>query len=61
MNLLLLYDTCYYSDNLSRDKWRSSIIKEFEDVYNINVYEIIYKPNDFDFNFKKNYWIKMGI
>ena len=47
---ITLYYSWYYNDNLSRDKWRSSIIKEFEDMYNINVFQIIYKPNDFNDN-----------
>ena len=49
---ITLYDEWYYSDNISRDKWRSSIIKEFIDMYKRNVFEIIYKPNDFDVNKK---------
>ena len=47
---ITLYDECYYNDNLSRDKWRTSIIKGFVDMYKRNVFEIIYKPNDFDVN-----------
>ena len=38
---ITLYDAWYYNDNLSRDKWRSSIIKEFVDMYNRNVFQII--------------------
>ena len=49
---ITLYDAWYYNDNLSRDKWRSSIIKEFVDMYNRNVFQIIYKTNDFNDNKK---------
>ena len=49
---ITLYDVWCYNDNLSRDKWRSSIIKEFVDMYKRNVFEIIYKPNYFDVNKK---------
>ena len=49
---ITLYDAWYYNDNISGDKSRSSFIKEFVDMYKRNVFEIIYKPNDFDVNKK---------
>ena len=47
---ITLYDEWYYNDNISRYKRRSSMIKEFVDIYNRNVFQIIYKPNDFNDN-----------